>query len=331
MNKTLDFFYKHASIRMENIFKELKKVIVHLIKERILLFTYYDVSLKRKTSKQLLVSIFDDRRNSFGLTDRFKGIVSLYAYSKIKNIDYRCYFTYPFELSKFLVPNKYNWSLKDNELSTNLVGVKVLILHGEKGKRLISLRSEKQVHAYINRDYIPLLNKLCGTNFLWGDLFNELFRPSPELEDCINYSLDKTGKDYIGCVFRFQSLLGDFKEYNFAILNKNENQKLINKCIDALLKLQKELIKPILVTSDSTTFLSEISSIEGIVTIPGKVVHLDCTDTESDDVYMKSFVDFIMLSKAEKIYSIGTDQMYPTEFPLYAAKINNIPFERILI
>jgi len=63
----------------------------------------------------------------------------------------------------------------------------------------------------------------------------------------------------------------------------------------------------------------------------GRVVHMDCIDTESDEVYMKSFVDFLMLSKAAKIYSIGTSQMYPTEFPLYAARVNNIPFERILI
>lgn len=316
---------------MENGFTEFKKVMIHHIKENILLYKYYDVSLNKGTSKQFFVSIFDDRRNSFGLTDRLKGIVSLYAYSKIKNIDYRCHFTYPFELSKFLVPHKYDWTLKDNELSNNLFGVKILILHGEKGKRLIRLSSKKQVHAYINRDYLPLFNELCGTEFVWGDLFNELFKPSPELEDCINYSLEKTGKNYIGCVFRFQSLLGDFKEYDFAVLNKIEKQELINKCIDALLVLQKGSIKPILVTSDSTTFLSAISSIDGIVTIQGKVVHLDCTDSESDDVYMKSFVDFMMLSKAEKIYSIGTNQMYPTEFPLYAAKINNIPFERILI
>lgn len=316
---------------MKSIFKELEKVIVHSLKERILLYKYYDFSFKNKKSNPLFISIFDNRRNSFGLTDRFKGIVSLYAYSKIKNIEYKCHFTYPFELSKFFIPNKYDWSLNENELSNNLFDVKILILQGEKGKRLMHFKQKKQLHAYINRDFLPVFNNKYGTEFEWGELFNELFKPTIKLENQINYYIDLIGSDYIACVFRFQSLLGDFKEYNFSALPKTERQTLINKCIKSLNVLKKDSMKPILVTSDSSTFISEISGIEGIFTMDGKVVHLDCVDTESDEVYMKSFVDFMMLSKANKIYSIGTSQMYPTEFPLYAAKINKIPFERILI
>ena len=317
---------------MKSILLEQKKIIIHHIKERILLYKYYDFSFLSKERKQLLVSVFDDRRNSFGLADRFKGIVSLYAYSKVKNIDFRCHFVFPFDFSKFFIPNAYNWLLKENELSNSISNARVLILHGENGKRLINLKSKKQIHAYINRDYLPIINQKFGTDLKWGNLFNELFRPTPQLQAQINHNLNKIGQQYIGCVFRFQSLLGDFKEYNFETLSDDScKQDLINKCIIALIELKDKTTTPILVTSDSSTFLNAISEIDRIFTIEGKVVHLGYSYNESESVYMKSFVDFMMLTNADKIYSIGTSQMYPTEFPLYAAKVNNIPFERILI
>jgi len=95
--------------------------------------------------------------------------------------------------------------------------------------------------------------------------------------------------------------------------------------------LKKHRGKKLLVTSDSNLFLKKAGKISGVYTLQGKVVHIDTTVGENKDVYMKSFLDFYMLSEGEKIYSIGTDEMYKTEFPLYASKLNNIPFERILI
>jgi hypothetical protein len=38
-----------------------------------------------------------------------------------------------------------------------------------------------------------------------------------------------------------------------------------------------------------------------------------------------------MLSESTHVYYIGTSEMYPSEFPMYAARINDVPFERILI
>lgn len=38
-----------------------------------------------------------------------------------------------------------------------------------------------------------------------------------------------------------------------------------------------------------------------------------------------------MISHAIHVYSIGTEKMYPSQFPQYAALINNVPFTRIRI
>jgi hypothetical protein len=128
-------------------------------------------------------------------------------------------------------------------------------------------------------------------------------------------------------------MLGDFKEYSFkAIEDAQEREKLILKCLEAVRNLASEWPDTkILVTSDSATFLSRVSALDRVYVIPGKVVHLGSEEGEDYDVYMKSFVDFYMLSESRHVYCIGTSEMYPSEFPMYAAKINNVPFERILI
>src|SRR5690606_11764622 len=130
---------------------------------------------------------------------------------------------------------------------------------------------------------------------------------------------------------RFQALLGDFKEYHFKPLPVAEQQRLIEKNRHALRRIPEQSDEPILVTSDSSTFIAAIETLPNVYTIPGKVVHIDNVADAESEVYMKSFVDFLMLSRAQHIYSVGTDIMYRTDFPAYAAKINDIPFERILV
>ena len=93
----------------------------------------------------------------------------------------------------------------------------------------------------------------------------------------------------------------------------------------------------LLVTSDSSLFLERAAEIAGVHTIPGRIVHIDGLDRSSLDgegmpsVYMKSFLDFYMLAGARRISCPGTPEMYPSEFPMYAAKVNGIPFKRILL
>jgi len=304
--------------------------VVHRIKETLMRFRYYKFSLFRKNKQQFYISIFDEKRTGFGLADRFKGMISLYAFCKIKNIPFRNTFTYPFDFLQFIEPNKYDWRLKDGERSSYSSDVRVLIVQGEDSPwRLTWLKTKKQTHTYINRDYLPIFNRKYGTLFDWGELFHELFKPAPKLEMEINRHLSIIHSSYIACQLRFMALLGDFKEYNNLPLHEKEQQVLINQCTGIILDLKKQCEKPILVVSDSIIFLQHISQFEGIITFPDKTVHIDCVGNEDDSVYMKPFIDFLLLSKADKIYNIVVGEMYPSEFPLYAAKINNIPFERI--
>lgn len=302
------------------------------LREKYILFKYNKLSFSpRKTP--MLISAVDGKRNTQGVTDRFKGIISVYALSKAINAPFKLIYTHPFYLIDFLMPNTYNWIPKYDEISESMSDVRYKILRKQPSiKRLLKvLPLKNQVRVYANLNYLDEINKEFNQNFEWGTLFKELFKPTKELEDAININSLKIGEKYIACVFRFQNLLGDFNEYHSKSVPEEIQIELITKNKKALIELEKSVKLPILVTSDSMKFISEIKDLENIYIFPGKVVHLDCTFNEKKEVYMKSFVDFFMISHAQKVYSIGTKQMYPTEFPVYAAKINNVPFERIYI
>lgn len=316
---------------MESYIEKSKKKIVHIIKEKILLFKFYRF-LRVKECPQIVIAVFDGRRRAMGLTDRLKGIISLYAYCKAENKIFKCDFSHPFDLASFLVQNKYNWTLKPHERSQSIFHSRILILHGETAQRLLSIKTKKQVHVYINRDYLVDINNKYNQSFVWGELFNELFKPSLALDEKIKFYLNTIGStSFIACQLRFMSLLGDFKEYEQLPLPEKDQVELINRCTEVILKLKKQSSKPILVVSDSIKFVNHMSKFDGINVFPEKIIHIDCTDEKDTKLYMKPFVDFLLLSKAEKVYNIVGSKMYPSDFPLYASKINNVPFERIVI
>ncbi len=291
------------------------------------------------------VAMVDGMAYHGGMCDRFKGIISLYAYCKHRGIPFGIRYTYPFRLEEYLVPAAYDWILDDNEYTDNPLYSRVLYMRGEHlATRLLNLRMRRrQVHFYTNRDLLERINDvLRGENeadrYDWGELFRELFRPCEGLRKRIDAIKWNIGGDYCAAVFRFQNLLGDFHEYRYKELaGEKEKEALVVKCLDAVSELKKRHgDKALLVTSDSAAFLQRVSQIEGVHIIPGKLIHIDQVSGEVDgdtgrEVYMKSFLDFYVLSEAQKIYRIGTSYMYPSEFPVYAAKVNGIPFESIVI
>lgn len=284
--------------------------------------------------KQLLIFCVDGTTFHGGLCDRFKGAVTLFHYCLCKNIQFRINYMSPFELTGFLLPNEYDWQLSENEeITSHVLEAKYLnILNKGNVKQLIKLNTKRQIHAYTNLDFVEALNQHYKTNYNWGELFKKLFKPTEELTEKIVEYQKVIGGKYICVHLRFQNLLGDFEDNDTKPLSNEEINRLISLCKKEILNIQKEeSIKKVYVTSDSISFLKNMKSLESIYVFPQKTVHIDIIGNENLDVYMKSFVDFYLLSAGEKIYSIGTSQMYKSDFPLYAAKLNNTPFEQVNI
>lgn len=319
----------------------------HLLKE--IIFSAR-IALSSKTlgkpggGQPVCVAMVDGRAFHGGMCDRFKGIISLYAYCKYHNLPFRIRYTYPFRLEDYLSPAAYDWTLKENEYTDNPRYSRILYMRGEHlATRLLRLKPKRQIHFYSNRDCLPRINDAYAGGaggrggFDWGELYRELFKPGTVLQERIESVKKGLGADYYAAVFRFQNLLGDFHEYHFkSIKDKDEAETLLKKCLDAIKNLQAaHENQALLVTSDSVTFLKRASQIEGVHVIPGTLVHMDGQKShipaDSYEIYLKSFLDFYVLSEARKIYRVGTSCMYPSEFPVYAAKIHNIPFESITV
>lgn len=282
------------------------------------------------------IAIIDGTQYHGGLGDRLKGIITLYAYCKQRGLGFRIMHTHPFKLEDYLMPAEYDWILKTGEFTLNIRYCRFLHVRGEyPGNRLKKFRTKKQIHFDGNRDCLDTLNADRGTDYKWGELFKELFKPSPEMEARLQKLKAEIGGPYNASVFRFQNLLGDFKEYMYSpITDDGKREALISQCLDGLKAHIAECGEmPMLVTSDSTTFLEKAAEIEGVFIIPGTLSHMggEKRDSLSDpyETYMKSFLDFYMLSEAMTVACIGTSQMYPSEFPLYASKVNDRPFCRI--
>lgn len=305
---------------------------VNWIKERGLELRYYSLFKRNESvADQQYVAMVDGRFHHGGLSDRLKGAVSLYAYCKATGNCYKLNFSSPFNLTDYLLPNKYDWKIEPSEISQSYYGARVLIMTSEyDGVRLMNLSTSKQVHYYNNLDIIEAINTHYGCQYTYSGLFDELFTPVPELVQQIKFHKSSIGANYIAAVFRFQHLLGDFEEYDYPELKQNQRVELMHRCKQALIDLI-ELFpnKACLVTSDSITFLRYVSTVKGVYTLPGEVVHMDVTKDASYSIYMKSFLDLYMIAGAQKVFCIGTKEMYPSEFPLYAAKMRDIPFYRV--
>ncbi len=315
------------------ILKKFWGIIPKSIKDEIWRVRKYSFIARPFKKKECLIFFIDGETYHGGFCDRMKGAISLFHYCLIKQVSFKIYYVFPFKLSDYLLPNQYDWTINSNEVCQNYFSVQCLNLISDPTiERLKKLNPKRQVHSYANRDIVDELNKEYGTSFLWGHLFQTLFKPNNILSDQIKLHKLKLGEGYVSVAFRFQNMLGDFKEYNFPELSDLDKKHTIQKNKSML----KDIVlkypgKKVLITSDSILFLQKITDIENTYVIPIKGDHLDNTTSTSPESHMKVFLDFFLLSESSKIYSVGTKEMYKTDFPLYASKIRNINFERIII
>lgn len=270
---------------------------------------------------------------SGGLADRFRGIVAIYDWCKRHNRDFSINFCDPFLLQDYLQPNDYNWLPPEISYDDTKSIPKVCMLEPRTCNRkevvdnqetLIEnwcndnlLDKSKQIHVYTNQ-------YRWSCNF--SQLFNELFKPCVRVQKEIDFHLSKIGGSYISISFRFTTLLGDFTDCTGKPLPLNKRKKLIEDSLEAISEIVKKAPKhdKILVTADSSTFLEHVKDMENVYIIPGKIGHIDYD--HGDDVNMKTFLDFFMISKAEAVYLAKGPGMYNSAFAKTAAMLNDKPF-----
>lgn len=290
---------------------------------------YRPFSFKRTNSEYIYVS--EPFMKHSGLFDKLKGIISIYALSKVYNIPYKIHFISPFILTKYLVPNDYNWvpeNVHFNYPSSHFYIVNNIFL------KPLWKKMKGENHFDLTYDVVDNINKRFGTSFDWGILYNELFKPSELLQSYLDNYSKIIGKEYIAIHFRMVNLLGDNTEPNpdFKCLPEQEKIKLIEDCIELIDNLKIKHNKKIVIFTDSNIFSNFIStSHSDYYIVPGTIKHIGNNKKIEDQDAIKVFVDYYLISKADCVISVIGRGLYKSAFPAYAAKIGHRPFERIIL
>jgi hypothetical protein len=267
---------------------------------------------------------------SGGLNDRLRGIILLYEMSKRLGVDFRINYIYPVKLSDFLIPNDYDWRIEPSEIITNsrnaafYHSIDNFLPHKLKDmfndfERLF--KHKTQIHCVTN---------WFGEDDKYATLFKELFKPSNGLQKLIDEHLSKIGNDFISVSFRFLNLLNDFDHDKYVSLATTEQQTLLEHCIQHLNEVHAENPnKTILVTSDSSTFITAIKELDYVYVIPGNIGHTDiCNSADKNyEVYTKTLLDYFIISNAKKVYLISEGKMYANSgFAFRAALLGGSTF-----
>lgn len=287
-----------------------------------------------QNANKWIVFMADGKILHGGLSDRLCGILSMYAYAKKCGYEFKILFNSPYSLTDILIPNRYNWVVTPDELSYNSddsmpVYLSVWSEDNDKVVKYVDSRlrkiDKKQIHIYTNTRYF--------TKEMVPTLFEELFKPCPMLHELLVKHLSRLKNDYVSLTFRFQQLLGDFKEGNFETLNSDKEKKeLISRCLKVVDYLHKMFAdRKILVTSDSRLFLERAGEFSYVYVVNGAIRHMDFTDGEIVDISvdMKSYIDMLLIANAKEIYLCNIPPLYRSGFPQTSSYIYNRPYYEI--
>lgn len=318
---------KECVIKINKVIKGDNKtynaLIERAIKIRKLRKFYKSSNEEKKLPKQkMLVYMADGKCMHGGNTDRLRAMASAFYFAKKHNLIFKIFHTSPFDLNEIFTPSKYDWSIDADSISYNNKQSKPVLLYRDDFDNNIALENQIdnehfQFHLYSNVDSLE-------NNF--GELFNELFSPAYALKKELDIFENLSNEKYISISFRFQNLLGDFKEWKFKELkNDSDKKKLCGDALACIKNLFEKTQKRILVTADSPHFLEMAKALDYVVTVPGKSLHIDYNKSNDVKDYIKSFVEFILISRASHIYFYQNKKFktYPSNFPQYAAKLAN--------
>lgn len=302
---------------------------------------YKKENINSSNEKIKLIYMADGRIDSGGLADRLFGIISLYKLCKEHNFIFKINFCSPFNLEDYFLP-KYPWKCSSKDLIYSKAKSLPLIIFCSFKKYKVKLQLEAQLQQqYLENQIKKNKNNKdlhIYTNAHWvitpqeySTLFHELFTLDSRLQQAVNENKKKTGNNYIAIVLRFQNSLGDFAEADCKAIKEIEQKKLIEKCKKKILDLHSNSHPNsiFLVTSDSSKFLESLADLEFVRTISGRVVHMSYTLEKDYNLHLKSFIDLIMLSEADKIYLLVTNYMYHSGFAQSASFINNKEYQEI--
>ncbi|MCF0236074.1 MAG: hypothetical protein HUK09_05100 [Bacteroidaceae bacterium] len=276
----------------------------------------------------------DGRFPHGGMFDRLKGIISVYAASKCIGREFKILFNHPFNLSDYLAPNRYDWTVAPDELQNHWPAARPVFMYGEGGNptRLVR-RSMFERHYYYGFDSLQWLNNRYGQQFDFGQLYAELFHPTDYLQAYIDQYKAEIGAPYVAIHFRFMNLIGDSNE--FADINPTLPAEQQKRLVEESLRQVEFLMAQhpdhrVMLATDSPQFTALATERFTVLYVaPGEIKHIGTASDTTADSNLKMFLDYYLISEADYVYNLVSGEMWKSAFPEYAAKIGQKPFQRI--
>ena len=285
------------------------------------------------STKNGLFFIIDETNSHNGITDRLKAAVGLYYIAKCSHADFHFIHRAGFDLRDYLKPNKVPWSAELSDIPELSPETKYIeYLPPFSGIPEIDPDQQYVCRRYIGKNIIEMTD-VPDWQRVWRDLFWELFTPDEKVLEALAQA--EMPERYVAVNARFINSLGRFEDADYnAPLPEKKQEELIDEVLLKVAEIVEESALPAVISSDSVRFMEEAER-RGFQTIDTKGTgHIMNPDVE-DLVYLKTFVNFFLLARAEKIYSIlnvegvPENSLYKTQYPRYAAIIGDKPFIRI--
>lgn len=274
---------------------------------------FFNKGLTKAQNINVFYFIIDPCLKHPGLADTLKAIVSCYYIAKKNNYKFKIIYKTPFYLNTYLEENKIKWNADINELEYSIYNTKFFNYTGNK---IPQLKENCQYHCYnyIGKDIFWHEEEHIK---IWFNLYNELFKPSNLIIKALK-KLDFIDKEYVTVHLRFVNLLENFEKGDKSKLSIKEKEILIQKCKQQIFKIKEHHTKiPIVVLSDSATFLNEIKDLPVIILDASNISHI-CHSNNKNSI-LKTFIDFHIMINAKYNYKIRGCGLYNTAFSSYAA------------
>lgn len=276
-----------------------------------------------------VICMFCGNAPNGGLIDRLRGAVSTFQTCQHSGRSFKLHFTHPFTLTDYLVPNEYDWTITDQEVtfapsqSQKLIVCSVYDSPCERRQQqeaiLSAVKSSKdrQLHVYTNAAF-------CY-DYDFARSFNTLFKPSKRLQLRIDEIKKSIGASYVTVSARFCNCLDDFNEEVYCEpLSVAERKLLLDNCMKKLKDIvERSPEKKLVICSDSSTFIGEANKHFDIITTPGTISHIGNDDVHDYDYYEKTFLDFYIIAGANKTYLLKGPHMMKSGFPYAASLISH--------
>ena len=216
---------------------------------------------------------------TFGLADRFIGILSLYMFAKETNRKIKIHHTCDFLLQDYLIPNKTDWHIKEEEIAYGINECRLLIARLGQNKLkhsgLPKLSNEiLQYHAYSNHDFRNYLQTNQLNKYDRHVLFHELFKPSAYLELLLqSIEADFLQTPYLAVHLRFMNFFEQVERntINGHIREEEQQQRMINLCKKQLEEIHHQFPNNIILLFTDSQFFSSLQFPSYIKSLPGKV------------------------------------------------------------